>query len=113
MDDDHLWQDTRRSTLIVQQPLPDGDDESRFLKSTLTAFASRGSTPRLLPWELFFCGTPTEKASREGQRFRNTKVAESPIPSHTDVVADYAQRTNCILFNVGIGFVVVGDWRSR
>ena len=31
----------------------------------------------------FFCGTPTEKASREGQRFRKTEVAESPIPSHT------------------------------
>ena len=43
----------------------------------------------------FFCGTPTEKASREGQRFRKTEVAESPIPSHTDVVADHAQRTNC------------------
>ena len=32
-----------------------------------------------------------------------TEVAESPIPSHTDVVADQAQRTNYILFNVGIG----------
>ena len=51
----------------------------------------------------FFFGTPIEKASREGQRFRETEVAESPIPSHTDVVADYAKRTNYILFNVGIG----------
>ena len=51
----------------------------------------------------FFCGTPTEKALREGQHFRKTEVAESPIPSHTDVVADYTKRTNCILFNVGIG----------
>ena len=50
----------------------------------------------------FFCGTPTEKASREGQCFRKTEVAESPIPSHTDVVADHAQRTNCILLHVGI-----------
>ena len=50
----------------------------------------------------FFCGTPTEKASREGQRFRKTEVAESPIPSHTDVVADHSQRTNCIPLNVGI-----------
>ena len=50
----------------------------------------------------FFCGTPTEKVSREGQRFCKTEVAESPIPSHTDVVADHAQRTNCILLHVGI-----------
>jgi hypothetical protein len=63
----------------------------------------RGSTPRLAPWDLFLCGTPTEKASREGQRFCKTEVAESPIPSHTDVVADHAQRTNYILFYVGIG----------
>jgi hypothetical protein len=63
---------------------------------------SRGSTPRLPPWDPFFCGTSTEKASREGQVFRKTEVAESLIPSHTDVVADHAQRTNCILFNVGI-----------
>ena len=63
---------------------------------------ARGSTPRLPQKDLFFCGTPTEKASREGQRFRKTEVAESPIPSPTDVVADHAQRTNCILLHVGI-----------
>ena len=31
------------------------------------------------------------------------KVAESPIPSHTDVMADHAQRTNYGMNNVGIG----------
>ena len=50
----------------------------------------------------FFCGTSPKKALRKGQMFRKTEVAESPIPSHTDVVADHAQHTNCILFNVGI-----------
>ena len=66
----------------------------------------RGSTPRLLPLGSFFYtlyGTPTEKVSCEGQRFRKTEVAELPIPSHTDVVADHAHRKNYIILNEGIG----------
>ena len=44
-----------------------------------------------------------EQRSKSPTDYSKTEVAESPIPSHTDVVADYAQRTNYILFNVGIG----------
>jgi hypothetical protein len=64
----------------------------------------RGSTPRLPPWNLFFL------ASREGQRFRKRgcRIADP----HTDVVADHAQRTNYILFHVGISTCLdVTAWR--
>jgi hypothetical protein len=53
MDDYYLWQDKRRSTLNVQ-PLPDGDvnNESRFLKSTMTAFAGQDrSSPEYIEEE--------------------------------------------------------------
>jgi hypothetical protein len=42
----------------------------------------RGSTPRLPPWDLFFWRRSPKKASREGQMFRKTEVAESRPLSH-------------------------------
>ena len=84
----------------------DDDDDSSNDAATTASIANNaklgGPPPGSRKKIFFFCGTPTEKASREGQRFRKTEVAESPIPSHTDVVADHAQRTNCILLHVGI-----------
>ena len=63
---------------------------------------TRESTPRLPPRDLFLAGGHQKKLHAKVKCFA-TEVAESPIPSHTDVVADHAQRTNYGMNNVGIG----------
>ena len=64
------------------------------------------SSPNIA-WDFFFMRDANRKSfaqrSKSPMEYSKTEVAESPIPSHTDVVADHAQCTNCILFNVGIG----------
>ena len=43
----------------------------------------------------FFGGRSPEKASREGQMFCKTEVAESPIPSHKDVTSTRTSTRLC------------------
>jgi hypothetical protein len=56
---------------------------------------ARGSTHRLPPWDLLLAGGHQKKLY--------AKVKWSCDPLSHDVLAHHAQRTNYILFNVGIG----------
>ena len=62
---------------------------------------------------LFYVGRPQKKlrVKLDSNGIQQDRGWESPSLSHW-VVADYAQRTNCILFKVGIGTCLnVGAWR--
>jgi hypothetical protein len=59
---------------------------------------------------IFFFGRRSpKKASREGQMFRKTEVAESPIPSHTDVVAVVVSTRTSTRLCYGI---MLRSWRQ-